>query len=182
MNAQQPTKCIIHGADKEDICFIFAQHHGLYINVSEHCMRQFIFTTILFILSVSAWGQVRGGLLVNGQRIKTPKNVSDHFEFDFSSSELDDSSKFYLDYFGEFYKDKLRPTDTLVIVLEPGLSEAEQENNSRRLRMRRVMTVSKYLDKHFNIEIDRARFTETITACRLVAVPTRKGYILKNIK
>jgi hypothetical protein len=32
---QPTTKCIIHGADKDEVCFIFAQHHGLYINVVE---------------------------------------------------------------------------------------------------------------------------------------------------
>jgi hypothetical protein len=30
------TKCIIHGADKEGRFFIFAQRHGLYINVGGH--------------------------------------------------------------------------------------------------------------------------------------------------
>ena len=31
--AQLPTKeCIIHGANKADICIIFASLHGLYIN------------------------------------------------------------------------------------------------------------------------------------------------------
>jgi hypothetical protein len=32
------TQCTIHGADKEDILFIFAQRHGLYINVVGNCL------------------------------------------------------------------------------------------------------------------------------------------------
>lgn len=30
------TNCIIHGVDKEVHCFIFAQRHGLSINVVDH--------------------------------------------------------------------------------------------------------------------------------------------------
>jgi hypothetical protein len=145
-------------------------------------MRQLIITTILFTLTVSAWGQVRGSLLINGQKVKTSKNIPDHFEFGFSSSKLDDSSKLYLKDFGVTYKEKLRPTDTLVVFLDSGMSEAEQKTSSPRLRMKRAMTVTKYLDKYFDIEISRVCFRETITACRLVAVPTRKGYVLKSVK
>jgi hypothetical protein len=31
--ARLVTKCIIHGADKEDLFLFLAQRHGLYINV-----------------------------------------------------------------------------------------------------------------------------------------------------
>jgi hypothetical protein len=34
--ALHTTKCIIHGADKDGYFSIFAQRHGLYINVVRH--------------------------------------------------------------------------------------------------------------------------------------------------
>jgi hypothetical protein len=42
------TKCIIHGTDKDDICFIFAQRHSLYINVTGNAQNKMrIFKTTL---------------------------------------------------------------------------------------------------------------------------------------
>lgn len=51
------TKCISNGADKEDIFFIFAQRHYLYINVVRKYMK-YIPLLMVMLNSLAAYGQV----------------------------------------------------------------------------------------------------------------------------
>lgn len=145
-------------------------------------MRKLIVTIVFFASSLSTWGQIRGQIIVNGRGLEVPEGKPSHFKFRFGSTSLDYSSKIYLNFFGEIYTSHLKPTDTLVILLDPGLTAGEQEMKNSTLRLKRARRIAKYVANHFDIEITKVRFTETITACRLVAVLNRKGYRFKNIK
>lgn len=146
-------------------------------------MRQIILTILVFGSTIAVWGQVQGEILINGRKLKIPTDKPDHFSFKISTTNLDDASKSYLNYFGETYATKFQPTDTLVVLLDPASTKEEQKiANNKRIGFKRAMTVTKYLDKKFQIKITKVRLRETITVCELVGIPTKKGYKVKNIK
>ena len=151
-------------------------------NVGSHYMRQIILTILVFGSTITTWGQVRGEILINGRKLEIPTDKPDHFSFKISTTSLDDSGKTYLNYFGETYKNKFQPTDTLVVLLDPASTKEEQEIVNNKIGFKRATTVTKYLDKKFDIKITKVRLRETITVCELVGVPTRRGYKVKNIK
>jgi hypothetical protein len=126
-------------------------------------MKNIILTILVFGPTLTTWGQARGEILINGHKLETPIDRPDHFSFKASMTSLDDSGKIYLDYFGETYKNKLAPTDTLLVLLDPASTKEEQEITNNKIELKRVKAVIKYVDKKFDIKITKARLQVTIT-------------------
>jgi len=113
------------------------------------------FSLIAFISGAQAVGKI----YVKGDPLEVSIDKADHVYFKPFKSNLSDSAKQYLNYFGKAYKDSVLNVGAYTLKLDPASSGEEQKKN-RRIAAARADAISNYLMNKFGIKIYKTTLLE----------------------